>query len=273
MRILSVCSPSHEPFRDQWFLPTLPPGFEPEVLDVDQTCASALHRTEGWREAVSPRYGLIADAITRAPDEIMVYSDIDVRFFDLRPETVIAALGDSDLALQRDSYTGRVCSGFFVFRGNARVLALMRSMQEQLAAEASMCDQPLLNDLMEVKRWGGGLRYRLMRWPGLGHRLLDLDFTRRRFESCVRWRYLDASFWTPGHGLRHEEWSPGNPVQIPRRIVIHHANWCLGIEGKLRQLEYVDGIVRARGGAPAQRPPHRPAHKAAHNAAHNSDQR
>ena len=63
----------------------------------------------------------------------------------------------------------------------------------------------------------------------------------------VRWGFLPRSVWTPGLA-DPEVWQPGRPLAVPRRILVHHANFCVGIDHKLAQLEAVDAVVTGRSG-------------------------
>ena len=42
------------------------------------------------------------------------------------------------------------------------------------------------------------------------------------------------------------QWEPGCELNIPQDIVMHHANWTIGIENKIAQLQYVRDIVNSR---------------------------
>jgi len=259
MRMLALCTPSHEVLRDRWFLPTVPAGFDVEVTDVDQACPSGKYKSAGWSETVIHKFDLISEAIAAHPDETMVFSDLDVRFFDLTNADLVAELGDSDIAFQRNSGNGVICTGFFVFRSGAAVIRLVEEARELMRSGWKGDDQDAVNRVLGVRAavGSGKRRHRKLKRALAGGspersrtcaRAIDKAYLEDRHESLVRWRYLSERFWTPGQQGRRG-WSPGDPLAMPDGVLLHHANWTVGVPNKLEQLEAGDAVVAAHRGS------------------------
>jgi hypothetical protein len=56
----------------------------------------------------------------------------------------------------------------------------------------------------------------------------------------IIWGYLPITFFSPG-AISNKKWQSGQRIDIPKNIVLHHANWTEGIENKIAQLQYVNG--------------------------------
>lgn len=256
MRMLALCTPSHEVLRDRWFLPTLPAGFDAEVTEIDQACPTGEYKSAGWSETVIHKFELISEAMAAHPAEIMVFSDLDIRFFDLKPDHLLAGLGDSDMAFQRNSLRGDVCTGFFVFRPCAAVSELVGRATAMMKSGWDGDDQDTVNVLLNVPSAVGAgrkLHARMKRsieaGPPAVRRArtwaLDRAYRTERHDSVVRWRYLSERFWTPGQASGGG-WSPGDPLAIPGSILVHHANWTVGTANKMAQLAAGDAAVAGR---------------------------
>ena len=38
-------------------------------------------------------------------------------------------------------------------------------------------------------------------------------------------------------------WQLGDEVKVPADVILHHANWTIGMDNKIKQLEYVKSLV------------------------------
>jgi hypothetical protein len=57
---------------------------------------------------------------------------------------------------------------------------------------------------------------------------------------------LPDRYWTVGQTGRH--WNPCDPVRPPSDLLMHHANWTVGVENKMALLELVRSIHERMGG-------------------------
>ncbi len=218
--LYSLHTESHAVFFDEWFRPSLP-----DDLDLRSEFCRDTHggryRDPAWSTAVVAKSALILRAIQENPDRVFVYSDVDVQFFGGVEELVREALGDLDIVCQRDDPEGTLCTGFFAARGSERLFALWSRVREHALEEGR--DQRAFNELV-------------------------------RENAAVRAGLLPDAFFGAGCGLpgdtvdaegRWQYWMPGQRLTLPQDIVLHHANWTIGIENKLEQLRHV-ASVRAR---------------------------
>lgn len=219
-----VYTASHAPLFDDWFLPSLAStdAFDLRAARCDGTNGGS-YREPAWSRAILTKSDVILTAIRENPDRPFVYSDVDVQFFRPAAGSLLKALANHDIAMQQDDRAGMLCTGFFVARGSDRLLELWQRVRAAATAEGR--DQRAFQELV-------------------------------REEDAVRITRLPEVFFGAGLGIRQPPdydaeasfrlWEPGNPIEIPEDIIMHHANWTIGLERKIAQLEYVASIVHAR---------------------------
>jgi hypothetical protein len=66
----------------------------------------------------------------------------------------------------------------------------------------------------------------------------DDQTTLNRNLDFLDWTMLSPRFFTVGMVTGGKRWE-GEDVAIPRDILVHHANWTVGIDNKIRLLELV----------------------------------
>lgn len=204
-RIYSCYSPSHRPFLEQHFLPSVPKGFDVVLRKFDQLCPSGEYREERWEDAIRQKTLLILEAIDREK-EPFVFSDVDLRFYDFSPADLDEAMGEEqDLLAQSDD--GTFCAGFMFIRPCQATFELFRLVLGGIAEYRS--DQLALN-----------------------------SFALPRLGSAIKASLLPPErYWTVGPG-----WEGGGS---PAGIAIHHANWMVGIAAKLKLLDTILALYKA----------------------------
>jgi hypothetical protein len=161
---------------------------------------------------------IVLEAVEANWGDSFVYSDVDIQFFAPVEDRLLAALGDHDLVAQRDDPKGTFCAGFYIARANAVVRDLFQELGALLRANPTMTEQPLLNEIVCRRGLNVG--------------------------------YLPVEFFGGG-SLTGKQWQPGDLLDAPAGVVMHHANFTMGIENKVAQLRYVRSVVeeRARTGS------------------------
>lgn len=249
MRLISSVSGTHARLVEDWFLPTVPTGFDPVMVDADQLCPSGEFRSDGWKKQIALKFVAIEEATRGLEGEIVIFSDVDVRFFDgFTPELARELLGGRDIAFQQGSLRGTLCAGFYIFRVSDRVRGFLRRIEEYLTPEYRGDDETAMNEELRVPSVRGVRR--IDRLPEYPRRLAFSALTALhsrwpRSGDQISWRLLPAYVWNPGLS-RPRVWRPGDPLRVPRRILVHHANYTVGVDNKLAQLAEVDRIVAAR---------------------------
>ena len=148
----------------------------------------------------------------------------DIQFFGNIVPAIEEHMVDKDFMTQRDSDVEWGCAGFFACRANSRTKRLWSTVKRQLGIIKDrrgrpVHDQHLMNIYLEQGKVKNGYFPPSFFGPGLKQR--------------------PGSKWT---------WSPGMDLDVPDPILMHHANWSIGIDHKIAQLEYVRNIVRGRDG-------------------------
>jgi hypothetical protein len=247
VKVYVPCSPSHRPLLEGWLAPSLDESFQLEVVELAQLTPTGGFGEAGFHPTVRAKAALLRD-LAAAPGPPCLIADADIQMFGLRADRLRALLGSRDLAFQRDEAVGRANSGFVVIRPGAALAALVARVLEHIDRHREY-DQTALNralGLRRTARWRGRWNRWISAHPIAG-RTPQIHVLRRSGETRegVRWRYLPASFYTPGLS-RRGEWQPGDPIHPPRDIEMHHANWTIGIANKVAQLEAVRRAVLAR---------------------------
>jgi len=243
IKLYTFGSRSYRCIQEMYFEPSLQDDYEiiAEGYENQDYVEGAAYGTAEFNDAMILKTDLILRAIRENWGEIFIYSDVDVQFFRPTKDMVLKLMRGRDLVIQRDSPLGFVCAGFFAARGNRKNLRLWEKIRQRAAEDRTTNDQIILNDILWKR--AGCIPFGVKR---------VMDFWKRRsrshdrFESYdffgnafgVRWTYLPARFYSGGN-VRHQHWNPGDRMDIPADIVMHHANWTYGIANKMAQLQYV----------------------------------
>ena len=141
--------------------------------------------------------------------QLMVFSDVDVQFFAEFAASLECLLGQNEIVCQAESPGGTYCTGLFVCRSSPQVVRLWEDVSTELArGDGDEHDQDAFNRLLRSNR------------------------------SPVRCGYLPYAFFGGGT-LTGTRWFPGDYLPIPATIVLHHANFTVGVPNKVAQLTYV----------------------------------
>jgi len=225
-KLYTVYSPSHEPLYRRWFLGTMQDDFEVVARSIPQTCESAEYSSPGWTESVSQKIPLILEAIdAHTENGFFVFSDVDIQWLgpvQPRLRRLLAEFPDVDIFFQHDALknphaAANVCTGFFVCKGNIRTRAFW-----------TLVGQSMLR-------------------TGEGDQRTAQKIIARNLIRGLKVGYLPPEFWGPGSmepaPLR---WSSGMFLDPPPGLLVHHANWTVGVDSKVEQLEYVARKVALR---------------------------
>lgn len=214
--LLCCCyTPAHEVLYREVFRPSVPEGFEVQTTLVDEAGPGDFLSPEFLR-CVRRKVALVKESLRTHADEVVVWSDVDVRFVDLSPQCVGQELEKSGCEILFQCESPRlpdVNTGFFVCRASRAVRFFFDRVWCCLQEDPAINEQTAVNHL-------------LMTLPA---------------EEVPRWGYLPSSFFARTHG-----WPP------PRRLVIYHANYTKGQDAvgqKLAQFAELEAITR--GGLPA----------------------
>ena len=241
MRFCVTYTNSHQPFFEKHFMKSFP--FEEDVSLVlekmPQKCEQGRLFSEGWRDQMIEKQKFINKCLTTFfLDEILVFSDVDVRFYGNVKDDLIECLGDHDIAFMKDHNSDEVgrCGGFFILKSCdkirglfSEVLSILQSFDPNDPTSFETSEQQTINSVL-----------------------------RRRTD--VRWKYLPPRYYTHGlytQGLENftEQNQSGlwwenkssterDKMFVAQDLKVHHANWSSGIDNKL---ELLDFVLKQRG--------------------------
>ena len=206
-----IYTPSHELLLNEWFLPSIKDNYDIRVTKIEQECLSARFLEDGWKKTTLEKVDMLIQAIRENWGQWFVYADVDIRFYEETEPTLKELIEGRDLAIQKNSPMGDVCTGFFACRANERTLKAWERTRKRMVQHEEESDQAAFN-------------YVLMN---------------EEEPSEIKWVYLPRTFMTGALSPGIEAGEPECTLLIPEGLVLHHANWTIGIENKIKQLEYV----------------------------------
>ncbi len=256
MRLYGVCTPSHQPLLRNWLLPTLQDPYELRIQSYNQIGSEEQHvfGTPQFIRTTMFKLDVVLRALRENWEDLFVFTDMDVQFF--RPTELLLRrlINGFDLLFQRDSPEGIACSGFLLCRATPTTLRFWESVRRYMETFPQKNDQDAVNDLLLIGR------VRQQRYPGwqVVNRILDMDnpasfklrtlvrfLLKKKNQFGLRWNYLPNTFMSGGT-LTGRPWKPGISLPVPQGIILHHANWTIGIENKIAQLRLVRQTVESR---------------------------
>lgn len=215
IHLYTLYTESHRQLIENWFLPSINDSVIVHVYYVPQECPTGKYKQFGWKKTTIKKVEIIIEAIKRHKEGWFIYSDVDVQFFESIGNEMSNLLNQYDLVIQRDNPKGVACSGFFACRANEVMLELWMRVLSYMQ-KTSHSDQGALNYVL--------------------HHSKDLAF---------KWTLLPETYFGAGF-FTGKTWIPYMMLDIPEGIKIHHANWTVGVENKIKQLALVWSIVKQR---------------------------
>lgn len=233
MKVYSFYTKSHEELKNKWFLKTAQKAdnFDFILENKNQKCFNSCFMEEGWVETMIDKVNLILRAIKENPGQVFIHSDVDIQFFRPIREIIEKKIKNKDAIFQRE-FQGEICAGFFAAWGNEKNFSLWNDIKTDLTQQNRLNDQDLLNQKL--------LNSSPTICRKLSHRILKWHKSWLPNKYNLKWGYLPTTFFNPVLDKKKIFlWEPGVKLNIPNKIVLHHANWTIGVENKIKQLEHV----------------------------------
>tara|TARA_R110002167_G_scaffold261555_1_gene468081 strand:+ start:625 stop:2205 length:1581 start_codon:yes stop_codon:yes gene_type:complete len=259
-KIYIFSSPSHDDMKEKYFLPSIKDDVEIVEAKQEQTCTTGEFHSAGWETIVHQKIDLLIRAIHENWNGWFIHSDVDIQFFHPIIPTIQEELkrnGDRDIVFQADNPYPRptLCAGFFACRGNQRTLRLWQDVKQK-CIETGLDDQVCLNQLLTNYFYHLNCNDDPINWgtlpdtfygPGSqAHHFckIDPEFNKDTYVISGRHLKYDHSWtWKPENEdpSKHPSWAHPTDykLKIPHGIMMHHANYTIGIENKIKQLDYV----------------------------------
>jgi hypothetical protein len=235
---------------EDFFLKSFPfeKGVSLLIEQVSQKCASGNLFSDGWRDQMLEKQIFINKCLnTFKKGEIAVFTDVDIRFYGKIKADLTSCLEGKDICFMKDHNTdehGR-CGGFFVVRVSSKIRSFFEEVANRLSSNKDSkvsfetSEQCAINNILNDHC------YRRGKQSGS--------------DTGIEWGYLPARYYT--HGLyvegienfsmedqsglwwENKNWSEKSCVFVPDDILVHHANWCHGVDNKLHLLNWIKEIV------------------------------
>lgn len=206
IRLFCFFSPSYRPLAERWLFPG---AGEFEVVEgIGHDAGHSISYTaKGWDVLMCEKVDFIIDAIVNNFGAMIVFSDADVQFFGFSKKVVRELLVDNDILFQRDDPSGTACAGFFLCIASERTLEFWLLVRSLMSVYPD--DQVNANAVLQSGK------------------------------VALRWDYMPVELCIGGGTVSGVRWEPGDPLHVPAGLLVHHANWTVGMQNKEKQLAYV----------------------------------
>lgn len=208
MDFYTFYTPSHEEIYNNFFLESFPDKeMNLHVSQFDQSCKTANYRDSGWKETMLHKLDTVIEGLEANLGEYIVHGDCDIQFFsqNLKPE-LIKEIGDYDIAFQDDGT--RYCAGFFICKSSKLLIDLFNDIK---------------NNLDKFPDDQEALQY----------------FLRYNYNS-IKPKKLSKRFYTYASEINWKAYDKSDDITPSRKdILVHHANYTVGVENKIYILEKV----------------------------------
>lgn len=216
MIIYTHYSDSHKEMYEDFFKPSLRKLYSKEEVLIravyhKQTTSSGSFMSNGWLESMDIKLNVILTALKET--EKFIFADCDIQFFKPFIDQVSESLIDNDIACQEDR--GSLCAGFFGCKSNDKTKNLFTTIKSRFREMVN--DQVALNNLKNM----------------VSNTLLDKE-----------------QFYTIGNFFENKNgtfiWDNETNIIPPSNMLMHHANYVIGVENKLKLLNMIkanEGLV------------------------------
>lgn len=210
MKIYTHYSDSHKLMYDN-FKQTLRGIYSKEEATIrclyhPQTTQSGSFMTHGWLDSMEYKLNLILDAIDENKDGWFIFADCDVQFFKPFIKDLENILQNADIACQEDR--GSLCAGFFACQSNIKTLNLFKTIKSNFRHLVN--DQVALNELHHLAT----------------SKMLD---NKKYFTIGNVFNNLNGTF----------NWDNYTNITPPKEMIMHHANYVVGVENKQKLLSMI----------------------------------
>lgn len=213
MKVVTLLTPTHRRFLEQYFLPSFPhdPRMDLIIKFKEQHCKTAEFESDGWWLTMKDKADCFYETLTSlAEGEKFIFADVDIQFFGNFYDDLIDASKDVDIAFQND-IGGGVNTGFFIAQNNENTRMLFKAVQKYLKKYSN-----------EQKA------------------MTDFCFNHRQYYELrnLKWTMLDPNkYWT--YGVFKKHYTGDNNFDVPEGMLMHHANWTEKFELKFDLLDEV----------------------------------
>ena len=210
MKIITFYTDTHVVLYDR-FVETLKvtnPNLELHSYKTDQISKSGEYSSEGFNATMVDKLDSILKTIPLMEEnEYFLYADCDIQFFDDMEKDLKPYMDSNDYDMLFQDDIIRYCAGFFLCKNNEKT----RQFFEMIKGEIKnyLDDQEAMNAY--IRRGHNGMK----------------------FGKLPRNKYFTVAAANGG-----KRWN-GKDFEVPSNVIIHHANWVVGVDTKIKLMDYV----------------------------------
>jgi len=211
MDLLTFYSDSHKAMYENYFLESykkyLQSSFTLHAKEISQLSQTGDYDSNGFNETMLEKIKLILENFDSS-DEPFVFADCDIQFFGDFKDSLVKELGDYDIAFQDDVVCR--CAGFFIAKRNDKVKKFMEIVLE--ITPQFDHDQTAMNYILNHQS---------------------------RFNLNLKEKKLPRNqYFTVAVSTNAKQWV-GQDFEVPKDILVHHSNWTIGLDNKVKLLDFV----------------------------------
>lgn len=227
INLYTFYSDSHKDLKDKYFLPSIKDDYNIVARKYFQISQTGIYGSDGFNRAMIDKLDLLIEAVKNNLGKVFLYADVDIQFFGKTKDVILKYIEGKDIVFQMDypaketgndgrglnfystkTSNGPCCAGFFVAKGSEKLLEFFENVKKRCLKNPDIVDQRAINMMIG--------------------------------SSGLKWGFLPGVFFCPGQtkdfgGI----WKPGVNLDVPKDILMHHANWTIGIDNKVKQLEFI----------------------------------
>jgi hypothetical protein len=219
MKLITVCSDSHNDLLDNHLLPSLPPTLTPVVTRTEQRGNGNHGWTPEFIAAMKEKMSIVLHYTTTETAPFL-YCDADIRFNPLLDPVpfLISIIREHnlDIVCQRDGE--EICAGFMVVVPSEKNANYLQAVLDYMDANPTKCDQLAFKELFKSNLYPDEAK------PRIG--LLDVT----------------VGFGNTNHLQPNVLWTPENDLLEKHKDMVQdqfmwHANHTIGIKNKMEMLD------------------------------------
>lgn len=213
MKLLTFYTKTHLEIFEKYFLESfnefLKEDFELIESFYEQICLDGSYGSQGFNETMIGKIEHIVKNIDINDPNPLIYADCDIQFFSNIKNDVLEQIKDYDIKFQDD--INCICAGFFVCKQNNKILSFFNEVLKSLKDLTSLGydDQRIINNLLPRNKY-------------------NISYDKLPVEK----------YFTVAASNNAKQWN-GESFEVPKNVIVHHANWTVGVENKKKLLDYV----------------------------------
>ena len=249
LNLYAAYTPSHEVLVKNWFLPSLDRNEFKLSLIKEKQIGKGVYGNSDFNKSTLYKISHILKAVKENWGGLFVFSDVDIIFLGKIKDVLLKEIDKYDIVFEKNNICGEINTGFFICKANEKTLrfwtdvgkkAKSLDIHDQAAANLLLIDSAFNSknrssskNLIIKNIYKFSLNY-CFPTTNLTYHLLPLLTNKYK----LKWSYLPNNFFCPSL-LGIYDWKPGINIKLPKNILMHHANWTIGIKNKILQLKYI----------------------------------